>query len=100
MPGSFSDIFNFSNNYSLYNPSQNSHTIASIEFTDKFLCDKKHLSCVCDRPCTNVLGLKRMVILVFKYSLGFQTNIPNILFTRRSDKMAILSDKITIILVE
>ena len=46
------------------------------------------------------LGLKRIVILVFEYSLGFQMNIPNILFTRRSGKMAILSDKITIILVE
>ena len=43
------------------------------------------------------LGLKRIVILVFEYSFGFQTNIPNILFTRRSGKIAILSDKITII---
>ena len=48
----------------------------------------------------SILGLKRIVSLVFKYSFGFQTNILNILFTRRSDKMAILSDKITIILVE
>ena len=46
------------------------------------------------------LGLKWIVILVFEYSFGFQTNIPNILFTRRSGKMTILSDKITMNLVE
>ena len=45
-------------------------------------------------------GLKRIVILVFEYSFGFQMNIPNILFTRISGNMAILSDKVTIILVE
>ena len=37
-----------------------------------------------------VIGFKQIVILVFKYSFGFQTNI---LFTR-SGKMAIPSDKI------
>ena len=47
-----------------------------------------------------ILGLKRIVILVFEYSFGFQTNIPNILFTRRSGKMAILCDKMTMSLVE
>ena len=47
-----------------------------------------------------ILGLKQTVILVFEYSFGFQTSIPNILFTRRCDKMSILSDKITVILVE
>ena len=35
-------------------------------------------------------GLKLIVILVLEYSLGFKINYSNILFNRRSGKMAIL----------
>ena len=56
--------------------------------TDTLYTESATTTCIC------ALGLKRIVILVFEYSLGFQTNIPNILFTRRRGKMTILYDKI------
>ena len=57
----------------------------------EYLCYKQYVS---------LLGLKRIVVLVFEYSFSFQTNSPNILLNIRSSKMIVFSDKMMLISVD
>ena len=54
------------------------------------------LASALQKPCrvnVYILGLKAMIILVFKCPFRFQTNSPNILSNSRSSKITVISGK-------
>ena len=80
-----------------------------VKSTSGCCCLKSWSAC---KPCSSVhnillllghtysIGLKWIVILVFKYSYSFQMNSPNILLNIRNSKVTVFSDKVMLISID